>query len=122
LFAGLELVELIYGIQTNENYFFLSLNKQSLLFVKAKYFRYSLFNLGVEIFFLCLDGLLVRYKKHFVPLAIIASLVLTGAFGTTSILRIRDSYVSARLIIKVNGFFVVSIWGYLVSVSLNIIS
>jgi hypothetical protein len=100
LFVGLELVEFIYRIQTSENYSFLLLNKQSFLFVKTKYLRYSLFNLGVETFFLYLDRLLVRYKKY---------LVLTGAFGITSILRIGDSYVSARLAVKVNRFFAASI-------------
>jgi hypothetical protein len=85
------------------------LNKQSLLFVKAKYLCYSLFNLGVEIFFLCLDRLLVRHKKYFVSLAIVASLVLTSIFGITSILGIRDSYVSARLAVKVDRLFAASI-------------
>jgi hypothetical protein len=109
LFTGLELVELIHKIQTSKNYSFLSLNKQSLLFVKTKYFRYSLFNLGVETFFLCLDGLLVGYKKYFVSLTIIASLVLTSIFGITSILGIGNSYASARLTVKVDRLFVASI-------------
>jgi hypothetical protein len=109
LFAGLKLVEFIYRIQTSENYFFLSLNKQSLLFVKAKYLCYNLFDLGIKTFFLCLNRLLVGYRKYLVPLIIIASLVLTGIFGITSILGIRNSYISARLAIKVNRLFVTNI-------------
>jgi hypothetical protein len=109
LFAGLELIELIYRIQTSENYSFLSLNKQSLLFVKAKYLRYNLFNLSIEIFFLCLDRLLVGRRKYLVPLMIIAGLILIGAFGITSILGIRNNYILARLAVKINRFFAASI-------------
>jgi hypothetical protein len=107
--VGLELVELIYRIQTSKNYSFLSLNRQSLLFIKAKYLRYSLFNLGIKMFFLCLDRLLVGYKKYLVPLTIVTSLILTGVFGTTSILGIRNSHASARLAVKVDRFFAASI-------------
>jgi hypothetical protein len=109
LFTSFELVEFIYRIQTNKNYSFLSLNKQSFLFVKAKYFRYSFFDLGVKTLFLYLDRLLVRYKKHLVLLTIIASLVLTGVFGITSILGIKDNYAIARLAIKVDRLFAASI-------------
>jgi hypothetical protein len=59
--------------------------------------------------FLYLDGLLVRHKRHLVFLTIVASLVLTGAFGTTSILGIGDSYTTARLAVKVDRLFVASI-------------
>ena len=79
------------------------------LFIKTKYLRYSLFNLGVKIFFLCLDRLLVGYRKYLVPLTIIASLVLSGVFGTASILGIRNSYISARLTVKVDRLFAASI-------------
>jgi hypothetical protein len=109
LFVGLELVELIHRIQTSKNYSFFLFNKQSFLFVKAKYFRYNFFNLSIEIFFLYLDGLLVGHRKHLVPLIIIASLVLTSVFGITSILRIGNNHVSARLTIKINRFFVINI-------------
>jgi low temperature requirement protein LtrA len=84
-------------------------NKQSLLFVKAKYLCYNFFNLSIEIFFLYLDRLLVGNRKYLVFLTIIASLILIGIFGITSILRIRNSYISARLAIKVDRIFAVSI-------------
>jgi hypothetical protein len=117
-----ELVELVYRIQTSKNYFFLLLNKQTFLFVKTKYFRYSLFDLSIKIFFLYLDRLLVRYKKYFVFLTIIAGFVLIGILGITSILRIGDSYIVARFIIKVNRFLITGIRNYLVSVLFNIVS
>jgi hypothetical protein len=122
LLMSFELVELVYRIQTSKNYFFLLLNKQTFLFVKTKYFRYSLFDLSIKIFFLYLDRLLVRYKKYFVFLTIIAGFVLIGILGITSILRIRNSYIIAGLIIKVNRFLITNTWGYLVSVLLDIIS
>jgi hypothetical protein len=58
---------------------------------------------------LCLDRLLVEHRKYLVPLTIIASLVLIGVFNITSILGIRNNYISARLAIKVDRFFVTSI-------------
>jgi hypothetical protein len=61
------------------------------------------------MFFLCFDRLLVRRRKYLVPLTIIASLVLTSAFGITSILRIGNSHASARLAIKIDRFFAISI-------------
>jgi hypothetical protein len=102
--------------------FFLLFNKQTFLFVKAKYLCYSFFDLSVKTFLLYLDRLLVKYKKYLVPLAIIAGLVLTGVFGTASIFRIRDNYAAARLTIKVNRFLITSTQGYLVSILFNIIS
>jgi hypothetical protein len=80
-----------------------------LLFVKTKYFCYNLFNLNIKIFFLYLDRLLVGYRKYFISLAIIASLVLTSIFGITSILGIRNNYISARLAIKIDRLFAASI-------------
>jgi hypothetical protein len=91
------------------------------LLVKAKYFCYSFFNLSIEIFFLYLDRLLVRQKKHLVPLAIVIGFVLSSALGVSGILGIRDSHAAARLTIKVNGLLTASTWGHLVSVSLNIV-
>jgi hypothetical protein len=79
------------------------------LFVKAKYFRYSLFNLSIKTFFLYLDKLPVGYRKYLVLLMIIASLVLIDIFGIASILGIGNNYISARLIIKVDRFFVANI-------------
>jgi hypothetical protein len=122
LLISFEFVEFIYRIQTNKNHFFLLFNKQVFLFVKAKYFCYSFFNLSIKIFFLYLDRLLVGYKKYFVSLVVITSLILTGILGITSILRIRNSYIIAGLIIKVNRFLITNTWGYLVSVLLDIIS
>jgi hypothetical protein len=109
LFAGLELVEFIYRIQTSENHSFLLFNKQSLLFVKAKYLRYSFFNLSIKIFFLYFDRLLVGYKKYLVPLTIVANFVLIGVFGIASVLGIGNNYISARLAIKIDRFFATSI-------------
>jgi hypothetical protein len=109
LLISFKLVELIYRIQTSKNYSFLLLNEQVFLFVKAKYLRYNFFDLSIKIFFLYLDGLLVRYKRHFVLFAIVIYLVLTGALSITGILGIRDSYVIARLAIEVNGFLITNI-------------
>jgi hypothetical protein len=61
------------------------------------------------VFFLYLDRLLVGYKEYFVPFAIIISLVLPGIFSVPSILRIRNSYISAGLAIKVDRFLITSI-------------
>jgi hypothetical protein len=84
-------------------------NKQIFLFIKAKYFCYSFFNLNIEVFLLCFNRLLVRYKKYFIPLAIIISFVLTGIFNITGILRIRDSYIATRLAVKVDRFLIINI-------------
>jgi hypothetical protein len=116
-----ELVEFVYRIQTNKNFFFL-LNKQTFLFIKTKYFCYSFFDLGIKIFFLYLDRLLVRYRKYLVSLAIIIGLVLASIFGIVGILRIGNNHVIARLVIKINRLLITSIQGYLVSMLLNIIS
>jgi hypothetical protein len=60
------------------------------------------------MFFLCLDRLLVKQKKHLVPLAIIIGFVLSSAFSISGILRIRDSYAIIKLAIKVNGLLIAS--------------
>jgi hypothetical protein len=52
---------------------------------------------------------------------IIIGLVLTSALGVTSILRIRDNYIIARLAIKVNRFLIAGTRDHLVSVLLDII-
>jgi hypothetical protein len=91
------------------------------LFVKTNYFCYSFFNLGIEIFFLGLDRLLVRQRKYLVPLAIIISFVLSSILGISGILGIRDDYIIIRLVVKINRLFTTSTRGYLVSVLLNII-
>jgi hypothetical protein len=72
------------------------------LFVKAKYLYYSFFDLGDKIFFLYLDRLLVRYRKYLVSLVVIIGFVLVSAFSITSIFRIRNNHITARLIIKIN--------------------
>jgi hypothetical protein len=92
------------------------------LFVKAKYFCYSLFDLSVETFFLYLNRLPVRHKKHFVSLTIVVGLVLAGALGVTGIFRIRDNHVVARLAVKTNRFLITGTRDYLVSMPFNIIS
>jgi hypothetical protein len=79
------------------------------LFVKTKYFCYSLFDLSIKIFFLYLDRFLIRYKKHLVPFTIVVGLVLISIFNITSILGIRNSYVIAKLAIEINGLFIISI-------------
>jgi hypothetical protein len=122
LLISLEFVELIYRIQTSKNYFFLLLNKQIFLFVKTKYLCYSLLDLNIKAFFLYLDRLLVGYKKYLVFFAIIISLVLLGVFSISSILGIRNSYITAGLVIKIDRFLITSIRDYLVSVLFNIIS
>jgi hypothetical protein len=122
LLASFELVKLIYRIQASENYSFLLFNKQMFLFIKAKYFYYSFFNLSIEIFFLYLDKLLIRYKRYLVSLIVIAGLVLTSILRVASILGIRDNYIAARLIIKVNRFLAINTRDYLVSILFNIIS
>jgi hypothetical protein len=91
------------------------------LLVKTKYFRYNFFNLGIKIFFLYLDILLVRQKKYLVPLAIVIGFVLSSVLGVSGILGIRDNYIIIRLAVEVNGFLIASTWGYFVSVLLNII-
>jgi hypothetical protein len=92
------------------------------LFIKTEYLRYSFFNLGIKTFFLCLDRLLVKYKKYLVPLAIIIGFVLTGALSITSILRVRDNYIAVRLAVKIDRFLITGIRGYLVSILLDIVS
>jgi hypothetical protein len=92
------------------------------LFVKAEYLCYSFFNLGVEILLLYVDRLLVRCRKYFVSLIIIASLVLTSIFSIASILGIGNSFTTVRLTIRVDGFLITNIRGHLVSVPFNIIS
>jgi hypothetical protein len=72
------------------------------LFVKTKYFRYSFLDLGIKIFLLCLNRLLIGHKKYLVPLTIITNLVLSG-------FRIRNSYVIAGLAIKVDRFLIIGI-------------
>jgi hypothetical protein len=78
--------------------------------------------LGIKIFFLCLDRLLIGRRKYFDPLTIVIGFVLTSALGVTSIFRVGDSYITARLVIKVNRFLITGTRGYLVSVSLDIVS
>jgi hypothetical protein len=46
---------------------------------------------------------------------------LSSVLGISGILRIRDSHTAARLAVKVNGFLITSIRGYLVFMLLNII-
>jgi hypothetical protein len=58
---------------------------------------------------LCLNRLLVRYKKYFVFLAIIASFVLTSIFGATDVLRIKDNYIIVKLAIEIDRFLIISI-------------
>jgi hypothetical protein len=91
------------------------------LLIKTKYFCYNFFNLNIEIFFLYLDRLLVGQKKYLVFLIIVIGFVLTSVLGISGILGIGDSYAIVRLTVKVNGFLIANIQGYLVSVSLNII-
>jgi hypothetical protein len=91
------------------------------LLVKAKYLYYSFFNLSIKTFFLYLDRLLVGQKKYLVPLAVVIGFVLSSILGVSGILGIKDNYAIARLAIKVNGFLIASIRGYLVFMSLNII-
>jgi hypothetical protein len=55
---------------------------------------------------LYLDRLSIGYRKYFVPLTVIRGLVLISIFGITSILRIRNNYITARLAIKINGFLI----------------
>jgi hypothetical protein len=98
------------------------LNKQTFLFVKTKYLRYSLLDLGVKTFLLYLDGLLVGYKGYLVLFVIITSLVLPGIFNVPSILGIRNSYTAAGLAIKVDRFLTTGTQGYLVSMLFNIVS
>jgi hypothetical protein len=116
LLTSLEFVELIYRIQTSKNYSFLSLNKQMFLFVKTKYFCYSLLDLNIEAFLLCLNRLLVGHKEYLILLAIIISLVLSGVFSAPSILGIRNNHIAAGLAIKVDRFLTTGTRGYLVSV------
>jgi hypothetical protein len=92
------------------------------LFVKTKYFCYNLLDLGIEVFLLYLDRLLVGYKKHLVFFAIITSLVLLGVFSVPSILGIRNSHTITGFAVKINRFFTTGIRGYLVSILLNIVS
>jgi hypothetical protein len=79
------------------------------LFIKTKYFRYSFFNLSIEIFFLYLDRLLVRQKKYLVPLVIIIGFILLSALGVSGILGIRDNYIIARLAVEINRLLIASI-------------
>jgi hypothetical protein len=101
-----ELVKLVHRIQTSKDHSFLSLNKQMFLFVKTKYLCYNFFDLSIEIFFLCLDRLLIERKEYFVPLTVVTGLVLTGALGITSVLRIGNNHATARLAVEVNGFLI----------------
>jgi hypothetical protein len=79
------------------------------LFIKTKYLCYSLFNLGIETFFLCLNRLLIRQKKYLVLLAIVISFVLSSALGILSILGVGDNYTIIRLTIKINRLLTASI-------------
>jgi hypothetical protein len=74
------------------------------------------------MFFLCLDRLLVRHRRYLVFLAIVAGLVRTNALGITNILGIGDNHAVVRLVVKINGFLIAGIQGYLISVPLNIVS
>jgi hypothetical protein len=109
LLISLELVEFVYRIQTSKDHSFLLFNKQVFLFVKTKYFYYSFFNLNIEMFFLYLDRLLIGYKKYFVSLTIIASLVLISILGITGILGIGNNYITTILAVKVDGFLITGI-------------
>jgi hypothetical protein len=91
------------------------------LLVKTKCFRYSFFNLGIEMFFLYLDRLLVKQKKYLVFFTIVIGFVLSNVFSISGILRIRDNYITARFAVKINRLLITSIWGYLVFILLNII-
>jgi hypothetical protein len=122
LLISLEFVEFIYRIQTNKNHLFLLFNKQIFLFIKTKYFCYNLFDLNIKIFFLYLDRLLIGYKKYFVPLAIIISLILSGVFSIPSILGIKNNHIAAGLTIKINRFLITNTRGYLIYILFNIIS
>jgi hypothetical protein len=53
---------------------------------------------------------------------IVIGFVLTSALSITSIFRIRDSYITARLTVEINRFLTTSTRGYLVSMSLDIVS
>jgi hypothetical protein len=79
------------------------------LLIKAKYFCYNFFNLGIEIFFLYLDRLLVRQRKYLVPLMIVIGFVLSSVLGVSGILGIRDNYAAIRLTIKINRFLTANI-------------
>jgi hypothetical protein len=92
------------------------------LFVKAKYFCYSLFDLSIEIYLLCFNRLLVGRRGYFVFLAIVAGLVLTGIFRVVSILGIGNRYIITRLTIEINRFLITGARGHLVSVLFNIVS
>jgi hypothetical protein len=61
------------------------------------------------MFFLCFNKLLVGYKKYLVFFAIIISLVLLGVFNILNILRIRNSYIIAGLVIKIDRFLITGI-------------
>jgi hypothetical protein len=61
------------------------------------------------MFFLCFNKLLVGYKKYLVLFAIIISLVLLGVFNILNILRIRNSYIIAGLVIKIDRFLITGI-------------
>jgi hypothetical protein len=74
------------------------------------------------MFFLYLDRLLIGYKRYLVPFVIIINLILSGVFGVSSILGIRNSYAIVGLAIKVNRFLIIGTRGYLVFILLNIIS
>jgi hypothetical protein len=92
------------------------------LFVKTKYRRYNLLDLGIKAFFLYLNRLLIRYRGHLVPLAIIINLMLSGVFSVPSILGIRNNYAAAGLPIKVDRFLITGTRGYLVSVPFDVVS
>jgi hypothetical protein len=74
------------------------------------------------MFFLCFDRLLIGYKRYFVFLSIVIRFVLSNILNITSILGIRNNHAIIRLAVKVNRFLIIGIRGYLVSVSLDIIS
>jgi hypothetical protein len=78
-------IKLVYRIQTSEDHFFFLLNKQVFLLIKAKYFRFSFFDLGVKTLFLYLNRLLVGYRGYLVPLAIVIVLILSSVFSTISV-------------------------------------
>jgi hypothetical protein len=89
--------------------FFFSFNKLMFLFIKTKYFCYSFFDLGIEMFFLYFDRLLVEYKKLFLFLLIIARFILSSILSITDIFGIRNSYIAARLTVKINRFLITGI-------------
>jgi hypothetical protein len=68
------------------------------------------------------NRLLIGHKKYLVFFSIIIGFVLSSILGITSILRIRNSYIIIRLIIKINRFLITSIRGYPVFMLFDIVS